>query len=319
MTLNLNRLLILLVVFFINLFSLVSASQSLKSPVFFQQISLNEGLSHCTVNDAVQDQQGCIWIGTASGLNKYDGTKFRIYRHDQADSLTLLSNTVNSLLIDSKANLWVCVVGGLAKYDNSINKFKNFICQESGNPLRVTKLLEWSAGEYFVGTNLGVFSFSETDGYKRISVPTKSLINTLCKVGPQLLVGAEDGLFCYLPQKRTCITLNPFFKSKDIRCLLPIQKSKEQLWVGTEGSGLVLYDRVNNSIKTYQHDKNNTKSISSNYVRSLAYDSKGRLWAGTFVGLNILNQSSGEFATYYNNSPAVATAAIHILKSVSFL
>ena len=222
MNLNFYRFYIVIVFLTTSLFSLVSAVHSLNLPVLFQQISLKEGLSHCTVNDAVQDHQGCIWIATASGLNKYDGTKFRIYRHDQSDSLTLLSNAVNSLLIDSKAQLWVGVVGGIAKYDNHSNKFKNFVCLENGNPLRVMKVLEWSDGNYFVGTNHGLFRFSETDGFKRIAVGSKSQVNALCKVNQNLLVGSEDGLYTYSPKINRSHLANLFFKSTDIRCLLPV-------------------------------------------------------------------------------------------------
>ena len=51
----------------------------------FQRISLEEGLSVSTILCILQDREGFMWIGTQDGLNRYDGYRFTVYRHDRAD------------------------------------------------------------------------------------------------------------------------------------------------------------------------------------------------------------------------------------------
>ena len=51
-----------------------SADDVLK--LYFKSIGIQQGLSHQMVNAIVKDPQGFIWIGTAEGLNRYDGTEF---------------------------------------------------------------------------------------------------------------------------------------------------------------------------------------------------------------------------------------------------
>ena len=41
----------------------------------FENISVIDGLSNPAVQCITQDSDGFIWIGTADGLNKYDGKR----------------------------------------------------------------------------------------------------------------------------------------------------------------------------------------------------------------------------------------------------
>ena len=43
--------------------------------VMFKQLSTTEGLSNNSVRSIFRDSRGFLWIGTESGLNKYDATR----------------------------------------------------------------------------------------------------------------------------------------------------------------------------------------------------------------------------------------------------
>lgn len=49
------------------------AQAQFNSELSFARIGLEEGLSQSTVLDIVQDSQGCLWLATQDGLNKYNG------------------------------------------------------------------------------------------------------------------------------------------------------------------------------------------------------------------------------------------------------
>ncbi len=74
------------IIFFLILsFEVFSQSQSQ-----FTSYSVKDGLSDNRVYNIVQDDRGFIWIGTANGLNFFDGNKFTVY------------NTGNSALKDNQ-------------------------------------------------------------------------------------------------------------------------------------------------------------------------------------------------------------------------
>ena len=48
----------------------------------FEHIPVEQGFAQRSVVCIFQDSRGFMWFGTEDGLNKYDGYKFTIYRHD---------------------------------------------------------------------------------------------------------------------------------------------------------------------------------------------------------------------------------------------
>ena len=75
--------------------------------IALESIGTAEGLSQGMVNDMVMDENGYLWIATKDGLNRYDGSKMTVFRHDPADSLSLSDDFVFSLCIDTRGQLWV--------------------------------------------------------------------------------------------------------------------------------------------------------------------------------------------------------------------
>ena len=48
----------------------------------FGRLTTEEGLSNNQALGVAQDKDGFIWIGTAGGLNRYDGAGIKVYRND---------------------------------------------------------------------------------------------------------------------------------------------------------------------------------------------------------------------------------------------
>ena len=70
------------------------------------------GIVSFQVNTAVQDQQGYMWFGTTSGLQRFDGIRFKTFRHDEKNPGSLPSNPVWQSLVDKKNNLWLMLSDG---------------------------------------------------------------------------------------------------------------------------------------------------------------------------------------------------------------
>ena len=56
---------------------------------YFRRIASDRGLAQNSVTALVQDPQGFIWVGTQGGLHRYDGQRYRLFRHDPGDPASL--------------------------------------------------------------------------------------------------------------------------------------------------------------------------------------------------------------------------------------
>ena len=103
---------------------------------FYKQISLKDGLPS-TVRCILTDEQGFVWIGTRSGLGRYDGHELKKYIHqaNNPDS-SLPHNIINQITEDKQNNIWVLTDKGLACYQRQSDNF--FIpTDEKGNNIWV--------------------------------------------------------------------------------------------------------------------------------------------------------------------------------------
>jgi ligand-binding sensor domain-containing protein/signal transduction histidine kinase/DNA-binding response OmpR family regulator len=82
---------------------------------------------------------------------------------------------------------------------------------------------------------------------------------------------------------------------KDKTVFSIVQDNTGYIWFGTK-DGLIQYDGY--SIKTFRNNPSDVNSISSNKINVLFVDSKGRLWIGTSVGLNLFNHETEHFERF---------------------
>jgi ligand-binding sensor domain-containing protein len=81
---------------------------------YFTHYTAESGLLSTEINSVLQDAQGYIWVGGTDGLQRFDGTRFKTFRHDPNDPSTITSNHIVQLLADKKNNLWVLTGEGYA-------------------------------------------------------------------------------------------------------------------------------------------------------------------------------------------------------------
>lgn len=270
----------------------------------FSYVSINEGLSQSTVFSIEQDKKGNMWFATYDGVNKYDGYAFTVYQHSESDPNSIANNISRIVKTDSQGRVWIGTRDGLSYYDEEKDQFKNFTYEKKGKRLQVNGIAEISTDKLLISTSEGltVFDIKEKKfSDDSISMPMHSLIaSTLCRQGDQIYIGTkQDGLYSYSISGKSLEKVTPIFDTKQIQAVL--QQSPTRIWVATEGAGLFLINPKTKDIKNYLHSSSNPKSISSNYIRSLALDSQNRLWIGTFNDLNIYHEGSDSFVSYSSN------------------
>jgi hypothetical protein len=104
--------------------SLRPADLLLSPYIRFGRFTSKDGLSSDQVFDITQDNQGFMWFGTLDGLNRYDGTGVKVYRHDPDDPNSLSHNYIRALAVDRSGVLWLGTWGGgLNQYDREKDAF----------------------------------------------------------------------------------------------------------------------------------------------------------------------------------------------------
>src|SRR6266508_2670865 len=100
------RLLILLLL----LFPVNELTGQRVSEKNFTRYTTAEGISHNTITGIAQDSAGYVWIATASGLNRYDGSRF-IQFHSNSDSLSLAAEDLSGMVWLNKNQLAIYTIG----------------------------------------------------------------------------------------------------------------------------------------------------------------------------------------------------------------
>src|SRR5882672_2259710 len=62
------------------------ASRAQYDKYRFSRLDISHGLSNNEVTCIFKDHRGFLWFGTMSGLNRWDGYTFKIFRNDLRDS-----------------------------------------------------------------------------------------------------------------------------------------------------------------------------------------------------------------------------------------
>lgn len=125
-----------------------------------EHLGTADGLSHRIVYDILEDHQGFMWFATRDGLNRYDGHRFKVYRHVPEDSTTLSDSKVTVLFEDRDSVLWAGTMeGGLNRFDRQTETFTRYLSVPDDSTTlsdaRVTAIAEDSTGSLWVGAEKG--------------------------------------------------------------------------------------------------------------------------------------------------------------------
>jgi len=233
-----------------------------------QNFSLEEGLSQSSSFCIAQDRRGFLWIGTETGLNRYDGYNFKVYLEDRENPRAISNNYVWCLLEAQDGTLWVGTDNGLSRYVPETDDFVNYR-PDPGNAdslsnNRIFALAQDHSGFIWIATDEGLNRLDPATG-----------IFTRYLAGP----GGKSGL-----------------SHNSIHALL-VDRSGV-LWIGTDGGGLNRWNEKTGTFDSFRHKESDPKSLGDDGILSLAEDEAGNLWVGTRNGLDKTGPARDGFLHY---------------------
>lgn len=158
-------------------------------------------------------------------------------------------------------------------------------------------------------SSFNAFPFKNKYDFERISIDQGLSQSTVYCILQDYLgymwFGTEDGLNRYDGYGFKVFQNNSKSDSSlsNNRIMALLQDSDNNLWIGTLGGGLNLFNRSCESFKVFRTIPGNPKSLASDIVMSLCEDGEGNIWVGTAGGgVSVYTKKNNEF-TNYNNQP----------------
>ncbi|MFD2966302.1 hybrid sensor histidine kinase/response regulator transcription factor [Sphingobacterium bambusae] len=118
-----SKLFYVLVAGIILLVSAISQHAEAQNHYPFTHLTIENGLHSNHINAIMQDSDHYMWFGTSTGLSKFDGKRFQVYRYNAQDNQSLPGNSVQEFFHGPAASLWIKTYGGWAMYNKQKDAF----------------------------------------------------------------------------------------------------------------------------------------------------------------------------------------------------
>lgn len=276
----------------------------------FEHLSIQQGLSQSSVLTMLQDRKGFLWVGTADGLNRYDGYKFKQYRQNSTDTTSIGNNYINALAEDAQGIIWVGTRGGLYAFDWKTESFTLYTMEQNIDTNHILSLQIDSQQNIWIGTIIGMYKLNRKDfkiekkfpqPYTTPSEPGYQFVGVMSfdNKGEYLWLGTEHGLFRYDTKHDTYFHylhkegVSTSIADDKISALYPDEQGN--MWVGTYGGMVCRWNKTSNDFLNLRPNKKE-QPYGSSRVKTFFKTQKGIFWIGTqATGLFCLQNINGEF------------------------
>jgi ligand-binding sensor domain-containing protein/signal transduction histidine kinase len=271
----------ILLPFFIAGFMVVSffPFSSLGQDIHFDSVQRTQDEINSNILSMAQDSRGFLWLGTVTGLFKYDGFQYTAYHNQPANPNSMSSDEVECLATDKQGYIWMGHfhnTSGLDRLDPSTGIFTHF--HHMNNDVfslssdTTTAIMQDHEGTIWVGTMKGLDRYdSKTNRF-----------------------------YHYQHNENDPASLS----SNQVRTIY--EDKQGTLWVGTgspfleenrrKEGGLNKLDKKTGKFTSYLHHEKDPHSLVDDRIRARYEDNHGNFWVGSAGdGLHKMDRSTGSF------------------------
>lgn len=284
--------------------ALAFRAQTIGGHYYLNSLNIRDGLSQNTVYDILQDRTGFLWFGTKDGLNRYDGTSFRIFKYDRTDKYSIGNNYILALYEDIEGNIWVGTDVGLYIYYPEKDIFEPF-----KQPSTANTTIDYAAAMITGDKNGDIWITAERQGLFHYNLHTKELKHYSLKEFPFLTSNVHcvafdnsgttwiygNGLFY---SKDGLQTIHPFVSSDGKKVFEgdPIAKvllgAYNCLYLASVGGGIKEVNLGSGKVRNLLLADERGERI---WCRELMFFSDDELWIGSESGIYIYNLRTDKY------------------------
>ena len=258
--------------------------------------ALGDDFVTCIEEDTGED----LWVGTdGKGISLWNSklNTFTSFNRPALTPQSRSSNFITDILNDDDGiHLWISSWGGgVDRFSKETHRFQHFECmntatkQADKNPFILYKD---NQKRIWAGTCLegGLYCFD--DRLKQFKLYDAKLKNILAMYQDSkgCLWAGDFSALIQIDEKNK--TFKRYQLGYAVRSI--VEDKKGNFWIGTEGGGLLLFNRSNNTYKRFDE----TAGLSNNSVLNILEDNSGNLWMSTFNGLSAFNTATHKFRNF---------------------
>jgi len=314
-----NRFILELVVIVLLPILLFSQKQNIK----FEHI---DGLSSNTVQCLIQDKSGFIWFGTQDGLNRYDGRRIVVFKHDLFDSTSISDSWIYCMMEDDDGYIWIGTSGGLNRFDPETETFKHWK-HDPNNPKSLSadvirSIFIDTSDKLWIGTSAGGINlFDKKNGSFRNWINDVADPNSISGNFIRSIYQDHDGVIWLGTESKGLnrvinnngqlsfaryspkLLLDTDFATNTIWSIF--EDDKKYLWLGMD-NGIARFDPQRRQIDHFYHNPHDPASLRNGRVRGFLQTEQGDLWISMFPGgVSKFNPENSNFSHYFHgeNNP----------------
>jgi ligand-binding sensor domain-containing protein/signal transduction histidine kinase len=241
----------------------------------FSHYSKTNGLAGNTIRAVFAALNGTVWIGTTTGLSRFEDGKFINYSTNNG----LLSDVVRCIYEDRGRNLWIATGAGLNRLNGT--NFHSFVMPNGLPNDSVRVICQDQGGRIWIGSNNGMLWYDwywpdHFYAYNTSYGISDTFVSAICEdAGGNLWVGTYSGLNRFHEGR--------FYVERDLdsaafgKVNALFADREGDIWVGSN-EGLVRLTPMRFTTYTKQ------QGLAHNNVMSVLEDRIGNLWLGTWGG-----------------------------------
>lgn len=257
-----------------------------RADVIFDHLDHNNGLPSPIVQALAQDGDGFLWVGTGSGVSRWDGYRFRNYQFQVGVAGSLPDNDVYSMYTDPAGTLWIGTrSGGVVRYDAAHDRFQTFTPAAKGQASpTIYAMVTDGDGGLWVASRSGLDHLDPVTGkFTAVALEgTSGGIPAMCLLrdrGGRIWVGTPLGLF-RSNSGGADFRRQDIFGTATVRPWRLLLDHAGRLWIGTTAGAWVLEPSATEARQIHETEPG-PSLLDQTSVDTLCEAKPGVIWLGT--------------------------------------
>lgn len=278
----------------------------------FRSITISDGLSNNIINTIYKDKRGFVWLGTQTGLDRFDGI-------DVVTFPQFAGQTVFSVVETDSVNLWIGTDSGLKRFDREKEVVESIA--PGTKVLSVKTMLTDKSGRLLAGTTAGLF-VGKNGGFKQILFDANALsvTNSLTGIMEDVTregmywISSANGLIRYDIKTDKIDIYKQSDNEGGVNSFSCLALRGDTVYLGTANQGMFVFDRNKEEFFPYTE-------IGNGCIKALLSGGKDILYVGTNGGgIKVVRASDGEILSSLehsvNSGDGICSNAIYSLLKV---
>ena len=312
--------------------SAVAAIDDMK----FSRLDSRDGLSNSQILCITRDSKGFVWVGTAYGLNRYDGYRFKTFYSYAKDTTTLRNNYVDEIYEAYDGKLWLHQGMNYTLYDPTTEQFDRHPenqLHKWGMKGSIERLFIDSKKHFWVKTN--------DEGFWHINPYTKKVkqyrfgygqqefnndfgVSCFAEFGKSVLVSSYNGeIFCFNREKDWISWKSAYLRRKGYvngqDCKLRLDRYGNIYAITMQGTYIKMNGRSRwlNSVQELLHIWGMSDASEILSVWDVCMDRKGRIWVATDrYGLYVIDRKGKEVRQFLKDKNDESTICDNTIRLI---